>query len=180
MQTCFGLFLFTPCLWPHFLVELLPHLLFMLKVIEWAVCSRRLKSISSRFILGPFHTCPDPLYSEHSLPSFCPASCLSYCLLYFSFWNLTLSWLLSVLSSHSPPISLIAFSYGRSFFCFQIFVKICRILCLSYCSLPPYSLFWTIKYANRNQTIVFKGMTRSIHCLLWIQCHLSQLKCCLV
>lgn len=78
VQTCFRLFLFTPCLWPQLLFELpLPlSFLFMLKVVERADCSHWLKSIFSRFILGPFHTCPDPLYSVHSLPLLCPASCL--------------------------------------------------------------------------------------------------------
>lgn len=76
MQIRFSQFLFTPHLWPRLLFELLPHLLFMLEVIEWAVSSHCLKIISSRFILGPFHACPDPLYSVRSLPPLCPTSCL--------------------------------------------------------------------------------------------------------
>lgn len=96
----------------------------------------------------------------------------------FFFFPLTSSKKLSL-----PPAVLLAFWFGRWSFYFQLFWWRFAGPCVCFNTiLLSTSCCWITKFANKSGTIVFKLVTHSSVCLcvLWIQYHLSQLKCWLV
>lgn len=162
MQKWFSLILYTP----HLLLQdqqlNTTHLFSLLVVIDWAVCSHSLNSeyllevyprsfpcLFWPLVLSTFSS--SSLYCQLPLVLFTIFFFLKSCFFFFFLW----------LFSPPPPVVL-AFSFGRWSFYFQLFLW--RFAAPRACfNALSTSCFWITRFANKSGTIVFKLMTHSTY-----------------
>lgn len=163
------------------------HLFSSLEIMERAVCSH---SLSSEHLLRvypqsfPHLSWPLVLSTFSSSSLYCQLPLVLFTIFFFlKSWFVFFSPLTSSKKLSLPPAVLLAFWFGRWSFYFQLFWWRFAGSCVCFNTiLLSTSCCWITKFANKSGTIVFKLVTHSSVCLcvLWIQYHLSQLKCWLV